>query len=87
MQPTVSKLNAIRRAHPGTATLTGLTFHSISNEQLLCYSRRDEATGDTVIVVVCLDPRSQQWGQTDLSMTDLGLRARRRRRGCRRTFR
>jgi starch synthase (maltosyl-transferring) len=73
LQPTVSKLNAIRRAHPALQTLAGLHFHSITNEQLLCYSRRDEATGDTLIVVVCLDPRSQQWGQTDLSMTHLGL--------------
>ena len=73
LQPTVSKLNAISRAHPALQSLAGLTFHSISNEQLLCYSRRDAATGDTVIVVVCLDPRSQQWGQTDLSMADLGL--------------
>jgi starch synthase (maltosyl-transferring) len=73
LQPTVSKLNAIRRAHPALRTLTGLHFHSITNEQLLCYSRRDEAAGDTLIVVVCLDPRSQQWGQTDLKMTHLGL--------------
>jgi starch synthase (maltosyl-transferring) len=73
LQPTVSKLNSIRRAHPALRTLAGLHFHSITNEQLLCYSRRDDATGDTLIVVVCLDPRSQQWGQTDLSMKHLGL--------------
>ena len=73
LQPTVSKLNAIRRAHPALRTLAGLHFHSITNEQLLCYSRRDPATGDTLLVVVCLDPRSQQWGQTDLAMTHLGL--------------
>jgi len=73
LQPTISKLNAIRRGHPALRTLAGLHFHSVTNEQLLCYSRRDAATGDTLIVVVCLDPRSQQWGQTDLSMTHLGL--------------
>ncbi|MEP6562641.1 MAG: alpha-1,4-glucan--maltose-1-phosphate maltosyltransferase, partial [Nakamurella sp.] len=73
LQPTISKLNAIRRAHPALRTLTGLTFHLISNDNLLCYSRRDRATGDTLIVVLCLDPRSQQWGQTDLSMAELGL--------------
>ncbi|MET0966768.1 MAG: alpha-1,4-glucan--maltose-1-phosphate maltosyltransferase [Nakamurella sp.] len=75
LQPTISKLNAIRRAHPALRTLSGLHFHAITNDNLLCYSRRDLATGDTLIVVVCLDSRSQQWGQTDLSMAELGLKS------------
>ena len=53
--------------------MKGLWFHGISNDNLLCYSRRDETTGDTVIVVVCLDSHSQQWGETDLFMPALGL--------------
>ena len=34
---------------------------------------RDEPSGDTVIVVVCVDPQSQQWGETNLWMPALGL--------------
>jgi starch synthase (maltosyl-transferring) len=73
LQPLITKLNAIRRRHPAFQQLKGLYFHGISNENLLCYSRRHEDSGDTVIVVVCLDPQSQQWAETDLWMPALGL--------------
>jgi starch synthase (maltosyl-transferring) len=73
LQPLITKLNAIRRRHPALQQLKGLRFHGISNDSLLCYSRRHEDTGDTVIVVVCLDSKSQQWAETDLWMPALGL--------------
>jgi starch synthase (maltosyl-transferring) len=73
LQPLISKLNTVRRKHPALQRTKGLHFHGISNDNLLCFSRRDEASDDTVIVVVCLDPRSQQWGETDLWMPALGL--------------
>ena len=73
IQPLISKLNDIRRRHPALQQMKGLFFHGISNDHLLCYSRRDGISGDIVIVAVCLDPRSQQWGETDLQMPALGL--------------
>jgi starch synthase (maltosyl-transferring) len=73
LQPLITSLNEIRRRHPALQRMKGLTFHRVSNDNLLCYSRRDETGGDVVIVVLCLDSRSQQWGETDLSMPALGL--------------
>jgi starch synthase (maltosyl-transferring) len=73
LEPLITSLNEIRRQHPALQRMKGLWFHDISNDSLLCYSRRDETTGDTVIVVVCLDSHSQQWGETDLYMPALGL--------------
>ncbi|TKV60561.1 alpha-1,4-glucan--maltose-1-phosphate maltosyltransferase [Nakamurella flava] len=73
LEPLITRLNELRRAHPALQQMKGLWFHGISNDKLLCYSRRDEVSGDTVIVVVCLDSREQQWGQTDLDMPRLGL--------------
>jgi starch synthase (maltosyl-transferring) len=73
LQPLITTLNGIRRRHPALQQMKGLWFHGVSNDNLLCYSRRDETSGDVVIVVVCLDSRSQQWGETDLSMPALGL--------------
>ena len=73
LQPLITRLNEIRREHPALQRIKGTWFHGISNDNLLCYSRRDPVTGDTVLVVVCLDPQSQQWGQTDLWMPALGL--------------
>jgi starch synthase (maltosyl-transferring) len=73
LQPLITTLNDVRRRHPALQQIKGLWFHGVSNDNLLCYSRRDETSGDVVIVVVCLDSRSQQWGETDLWMPALGL--------------
>jgi starch synthase (maltosyl-transferring) len=53
--------------------MKGLWFHQISNDSLLCYSRRDELTGDTILVVVALEPSGVHWGETELWMPALGL--------------
>ena len=73
LQPLITRLNAVRRAHPALQRMKGLTFHPISNENLLCYSRRNAIGDDIVVVVVCLDSKSQQWGEIDLCMPALGL--------------
>ncbi len=73
LQPLITTLNRVRRRHPALQQMKGLWFHGVSNDNLICYSRRDETSGDVVIVVVCLDSRSQQWGETDLWMPALGL--------------
>jgi hypothetical protein len=73
LQPLITTRSDIRRRHAALQRMKGLTFHEVSNDNLLCYSRRDETGGDVVIVVLCLDSRSQQWGETDLSMPALGL--------------
>ncbi len=73
LEPLISRLNAIRRQHPGLQHIKGTWFHSIGNGDMMCYSRRDPGTGEVVIVVVTLDSRNQQWGFTDLNMPALGL--------------
>ena len=73
LEPLIQRLNEIRRDHRALQHLYGLWFHGISNDSLLCYSRRDEQTGDVVLVVVALDPTGFHWGTTDLYMPALGL--------------
>ncbi|MEO7124722.1 MAG: maltotransferase domain-containing protein [Nakamurella sp.] len=74
LEPFIAQLNDIRRSHPALQHLSGLTFHSIDNDALLCFSRRDDETGDTLLVVVALEPRGVHWGHLDLEMPELGLR-------------
>jgi starch synthase (maltosyl-transferring) len=74
LEPLIRRLNEIRRDHKSLQRLSGLWFHGISSDQLLCYSRRDEATGDVVLVVVCLQPTGLHWAETDLHMPALGLK-------------
>ncbi|GGL90722.1 alpha-1,4-glucan:maltose-1-phosphate maltosyltransferase [Nakamurella endophytica] len=73
LEPLITRLNQIRREHPALQQLQGLWFHGIGNDDLLCYSRHDDRTGDTVIVVVCLRSEGQHWGETDLTMPALGM--------------
>ncbi len=69
----LGKLNKIRRAHPALHWLRNLRFHDSDNDQILCFSKRDEQTGDIVICVVTLDPIHVQWANIDLNMPALGF--------------
>ena len=73
LAPYLGHLNTLRRRHPALQQLRNLRFHHIDNDALLAFSKRDEQTGDTVLVVVTLDPYAAQDGNTALDMPALGL--------------
>nr|WP_212753853.1 alpha-1,4-glucan--maltose-1-phosphate maltosyltransferase [Nakamurella aerolata] len=72
LEPFIGQLNRIRREHPALQQMKGLWFHEISSPNLLCYSRRDQQTGDTILVVVSLVSEGTQWGETNLFLPALG---------------
>ena len=86
LEPLITRLNEIRRAASGAAALRP-SFHGISNDSLLCYSRRDETSGDTVIVVVCLGPAFPAVGRDRPGHAGPRPGLERRRRGHRRAVR
>lgn len=73
LQPWLTRLNAIRRAHPALQQLRTLRFHQVDNDFLLAYSKTDPASGDTVICVVTLDPVHAASGILRLDLPVLGL--------------
>jgi starch synthase (maltosyl-transferring) len=73
LAPYLRRLNAVRRAHPALQRLRNTVFHGIDSEQMLCFSKRDPHTDDTVLVIVSLDSRNVQWGNTTLDMPALGF--------------
>ena len=73
LAPYLTRLNQIRRENPALHWLRNLRFHEISNGALLCWSKRDPETGNTVLVVCTFDPANQQWGNTTLDMPALGF--------------
>ena len=73
LAPYLAHLNRLRNAHPALQQVRNLRFHHVDNENLLAFSKRDDETGDTVIVVVTLNPYSVQQGITSLDMPALGL--------------
>ncbi|MEU1808931.1 alpha-1,4-glucan--maltose-1-phosphate maltosyltransferase [Micromonospora aurantiaca (nom. illeg.)] len=73
LAPFVTTLNRVRRDNPALHRLRNLRFHDIDNPALLCWSKHDPETGNTVIVVCSFDSREVQWGNTTLDMPALGL--------------
>ncbi|MEH1015190.1 maltotransferase domain-containing protein [Micromonospora sp. CPCC 206060] len=73
LAPFITRLNEIRRANPALHQLRNLRFHDIDNPALLCWSKRDADTGNTVLVVCSFDSTTVQWGNTTLDMPALGL--------------
>jgi starch synthase (maltosyl-transferring) len=64
LAPLMSRLNAVRRAHPALQRNDTLRFHTTDNDQLIAYSKT--SGDDAVLVVVNLDPRYRQSGWLDL---------------------
>lgn len=69
--PLISQLNALRRSNPALHRTDNLTFHTVPNDNLLVYSKREGA--NVLIVAVNLDPVNEQTGWIDLDMPALGL--------------
>jgi starch synthase (maltosyl-transferring) len=77
--PLLTKLNAIRRAHPALHFLRNLRFHYSDQPDIMCFSKR---TGpefpdgpDLVLVVVNLDPNNAREATVWLDSEALGLDA------------
>jgi starch synthase (maltosyl-transferring) len=73
LAPYITRLNVIRQENPALHWLRNLRFHDIDNPALLCFSKRDPETGNTVLVICSFDSTNVQWGNTTLTMPELGL--------------
>ena len=73
LEPWITQLNAIRRAHPALQQQRTLRFHRVDSESLLAYSKTDPVTGDTVICVVTLEPFITVSGMVWLDLSALGM--------------
>ncbi|MGU3437748.1 maltotransferase domain-containing protein [Actinomycetes bacterium M1A6_2h] len=72
LEPWITSLNAIRRAHPALQQLRNIAFHAIDNDALLAYSKFDPETGDAVLVIVNLNPFGAEEGTVWLDMPKIG---------------
>src|ERR1041384_921646 len=64
LAPFITRLNAVRRENPALHWLRNLHFHEIDNGALLCYSKRDPDSTNTVLVICSFDSAHVQWGNT-----------------------
>jgi len=71
LTPYLTKLNAVRRAHPALQQLRNVTFHSVEDDAILAFSKT--AGDDIVLVVVNVDPHAPRESMVHLGMPALGM--------------
>ena len=69
----ITRVNDIRKKNPALQSNLSLFFHSVDNDQLICFSKRTEDLSSLILVVVNLDYRNKQSGWVELSLEELGL--------------
>jgi starch synthase (maltosyl-transferring) len=69
----LARLNEIRRSNPALTEGSGPEFYATDNRELVAYGRSVPDGGDTVVVVVNLDPHHPQSGWLELPVERLGL--------------
>ncbi|MGE3619376.1 MAG: maltotransferase domain-containing protein [Acidimicrobiia bacterium] len=70
--PFVTRVNAVRRAHPGLWGLRDVRFHHSDDEQVLAYTR-GHAARDLLLCVVNLDPHRARETTVRLDLGAIGL--------------
>jgi starch synthase (maltosyl-transferring) len=73
LAPLITTLNRLRREHPALQQLRNLRFHTVDNDGVLAYSKRDVNSGDTVLVVCLTDPHHWREATVYLDLDALGL--------------
>jgi len=73
----VTRVNAVRRENPALQTNERLSFHTVDNENLICYSKRTKDAGNIIVTVVNLDPKRTRSGFIELPLDEWGLDPRR----------
>jgi starch synthase (maltosyl-transferring) len=69
----ITRLNRIRKENPALQNNWSLRFHSIDNEQLICYSKHNEDLSNIVLTVVNLDPHHTHAGWMNLPLAEMNL--------------
>jgi starch synthase (maltosyl-transferring) len=73
LAPFIGTLNRIRREHPALQQLRNLVIHEVDHPDLIAFSKRDDATGDTVLVVCTVNPHEWRESTVSLDLTALGM--------------
>jgi starch synthase (maltosyl-transferring) len=75
--PLITRLNAVRKAHPALSKLRNLRFHHVDQPEVICFSKRSVPPGDgpadTVLVVVNLNPHQVGEATVHLDLPALGI--------------
>jgi starch synthase (maltosyl-transferring) len=69
----ISRVNRLRQDNPALHSNHHVHVHPVSNDELICYSKRTDDRSNIILIVVNLDPHHTQAGWVDLDLDELGL--------------
>jgi starch synthase (maltosyl-transferring) len=75
LQELIGRLNRIRRENRALQSDRSLRFHSVTNSEMLCFSKQTDDRSNVVVVAVNLDPQHTQSGWVDLDLEAIGIAA------------
>ncbi len=75
LAPFIADINRLRRLHPAFENLRNIHFHASDNPNVIVYSKATEDETDVVLIVVTLDPYTQQESTLHLDVAALGVPA------------
>jgi len=73
LRPLIARINAIRKENAALQSDWSLKFHSIENDQLICYTKESEDRSNLILTVVNLDPYRIQSGFVILPLEELEI--------------
>jgi starch synthase (maltosyl-transferring) len=73
LAPLLRALNEIRREHPALHELRNLRFHSVDNDNITAFSKREPSSGDTILVVCTVNPHVVSEATVYLDLDALGI--------------
>ena len=71
LRPLITAVNQIRHDNPALQNDWSLAFHPVSNDQLLCFSKRSQDGANLIVTIINLDPNSTQGGFVELPLDRL----------------
>jgi starch synthase (maltosyl-transferring) len=69
----ITRVNRVRRENQALQSDLSLRFHTVENDNLLCYTKSTEDLSNIVLMVVNLDPHHTHGGWLHLPAEELGL--------------
>ncbi|OGQ81855.1 MAG: alpha-1,4-glucan--maltose-1-phosphate maltosyltransferase [Deltaproteobacteria bacterium RIFOXYA12_FULL_58_15] len=73
LSPLIAKMNTIRHDNPALQTNEGLQFHTVENDNIICYSKATADKHNVILTVVNLDSKNAQDSWIHLDLPALGL--------------
>jgi starch synthase (maltosyl-transferring) len=69
----ITRVNRIRKQNTALQDTYNIEFAETTNEQIICYTKRDKRTGNLLVIAVNLDDHNTQSAQVKLPMEKIGL--------------